>query len=111
MATQARETFPILLDFPNDWATAEFVKQYLYNKRKNAVTKGYMPKRDERIKAARNANKVSTIQGRHKERLGAIRNLKARAGKENAAAGSSDSRDNGADDEEVDKEGEMNESD
>ncbi|KAH9943972.1 hypothetical protein B0H21DRAFT_664768, partial [Amylocystis lapponica] len=30
----AREMFPMLEEFENDWPTAEIIKQYLYNKRK-----------------------------------------------------------------------------
>ncbi|KAH9941068.1 hypothetical protein B0H21DRAFT_664495, partial [Amylocystis lapponica] len=32
----ARDIFPVLERFPNDWATAEMTKQYLYNKRKHS---------------------------------------------------------------------------
>ncbi|KAF9554951.1 hypothetical protein CPC08DRAFT_821352 [Agrocybe pediades] len=35
--------------FPNDWATAEILKQYLKNYRRHAVKKGRMPRRKDRL--------------------------------------------------------------
>ncbi|KAH9922139.1 hypothetical protein B0H21DRAFT_827036 [Amylocystis lapponica] len=64
----AREMFPHLDEFENDWATAEVIKQYLYNKRKNSVSKGYIPPRAERLQAAKTAGKVALVRGRRKEK-------------------------------------------
>ncbi|KAJ7637884.1 hypothetical protein DFH06DRAFT_643532 [Mycena polygramma] len=45
-----RKGFPYLTRdrFPLDWATAEVVKQYLRNKRRYAVKRGFIPKRADR---------------------------------------------------------------
>ncbi|KAH9922694.1 hypothetical protein B0H21DRAFT_712627 [Amylocystis lapponica] len=78
---QAREMFPMLDEFANDWPTAEIVKQYLYNKRKNSVKKGYIPPRAERLKAAKDAGKVALIHERRKSKAA------ARVNKENRDVG------------------------
>ncbi|KAH9930798.1 hypothetical protein B0H21DRAFT_711943 [Amylocystis lapponica] len=61
-----REQIPYLDEFENDWATAEIIKQYLYNKRKNSVSKGYIPPCAERLQAAKTAGKVANIHSRGK---------------------------------------------
>ncbi|KAH9921277.1 hypothetical protein B0H21DRAFT_843729 [Amylocystis lapponica] len=88
----AREMFPTLEQFANDWPTAEIVKQYLYNKRKNSVKKGYIPPRAERLKSAKDAGKVAIIHERRKSKA------TARVNKENVGASQTAASDGDEDD-------------
>ncbi|KAI0073760.1 hypothetical protein K474DRAFT_146108 [Panus rudis PR-1116 ss-1] len=44
----AREEHPILKQYQNNWATAAIIRQYMSNKRKHAVKRGYIEKRSYR---------------------------------------------------------------
>ncbi|KAI0645016.1 hypothetical protein C8Q79DRAFT_969142 [Trametes meyenii] len=48
---QAADDHPILKRFQNSWLTAELAKQYLQNKRRHAVKRGYIDR--AQIKTAR----------------------------------------------------------
>jgi len=105
----AREMFPVLERFPNDWATAEMVKQYLYNKRKNSVKKGYIPPREERLKKARaqchravKTAKIAKVAAKKARREFALAN------KENMVGAAQDAANEDAmdEDEDEDEEGE-----
>ncbi|KAH9833142.1 uncharacterized protein C8Q71DRAFT_725821 [Rhodofomes roseus] len=45
----AQEAEPYLARFQASWATADLLKQFLWNHRKNTVKKGYIPRRAERL--------------------------------------------------------------
>ncbi|THH18873.1 hypothetical protein EW146_g2191 [Bondarzewia mesenterica] len=51
----ARETFPTLERFQNDWATAELLKQYITNRRKYAKKQGYTDLRQAAVTKCRAA--------------------------------------------------------
>ncbi|KAJ6521758.1 hypothetical protein B0H19DRAFT_1371312 [Mycena capillaripes] len=62
-----RKDFPYLTRsrFPLDWATAEITKQYMRNKRRYAVKRGFIPNRETRSKRRREED---TAEGSNKRR-------------------------------------------
>ena len=64
---QARKEQPYLARFENDWATSQILMQYLSNRRKNALKKGFVVAEIDQfgrriLKDVRNLGNVNTIE-------------------------------------------------